>query len=97
MAWKKTYVCHDCGYAVEIYEGKGLFGQHIEQMMCPDCHTVQNIVVGGVIGDVAPSCRSTVNRLCLQCGSDKLTGWDYRTCPKCGGHMNQEGEKQFWT
>ena len=45
----------DCGYEAEIYEGKGLFGQHITPVSCPDCHTIQNLVVGGVIGDVAAS------------------------------------------
>ena len=55
MAWKRKYRCRECGYEAETYEGKGLFGQHITPVSCPDCHTIQNLVVGGVIGDVAPS------------------------------------------
>jgi len=68
------------------------------------------IVVGGIIADVAPSYRSEVGRLCLQCGSDKIRIWDkggnrdidnvvggYQTCPKCQGRMEETGEKEFWT
>ena len=55
------------------------------------------IVVGGIIADVAPSYRSEVGRLCLQCGSDKIRIWDKRTCPKCQGRMEKTGEKEFWT
>ena len=87
MAWKLKYRCKQCGYEAEVYEGRGLFRQEITAMSCPDCHTIQNIVVGGIIADVAPSYRSEVGRLCLQCG----------TCPKCQGEMEQTGEKEFWT
>ena len=66
-------------------------------MSCPDCHTVQNIVVGGIIADVAPSYRSEMGRLCLQCGSDRIRVWDMKTCPKCQGQMQYTGEKEFWT
>lgn|SRR5574344_338973 len=98
MAWKKIYKCKDCGYEAEVYEGSGLLGQHMEVVSCPDCKTVQNLVVGGVIGDVAPSFRSTVNRLCLRCGSDRIVKWDFKTCPKCGGDMQEVlGDKEFWT
>ena len=72
MAWKLRYRCKDCGYEAEMYEGRGLFRQQITAMSCPDCKTIQNIVVGGIIADVAPSYRSEVGRLCLQCGSDNL-------------------------
>ena len=54
MAWKLKYRCKDCGYEAEVYEGRGLFRQEITAMTCPDCKTVQNIVVGGIIADVAP-------------------------------------------
>ena len=54
MAWKLKYRCASCGYEAEIYEGRGLFRQQITPMSCPDCKTVQNIVVGGIIADVAP-------------------------------------------
>ncbi len=97
MAWKKKYKCLQCGYEVEVYDGKGLFGQHITAMTCPDCKTIQNIVVGGVIGDVAPSFNTEVGRLCLRCGSEKITIWDKHTCPKCGGKMEPTGEQEFWT
>lgn len=97
MAWKEKYRCRDCGYETDVYEGRGLFGQHISAMTCPDCHTIQNIVVGGVIGDVAPSFNSEVNRLCLRCGSNKIRKWDLHTCPKCGGEMTYTEEKEFWT
>jgi len=97
MAWKIVHRCSSCGYEAELYEGKGLFGQHIEAVSCPDCHTVQNLVVGGVIGDVAPSFRSTVNRLCLRCGSDRIEPWDGHTCPKCGGGMAATTDREFWT
>ncbi|SFF98153.1 hypothetical protein [Prevotella sp. KH2C16] len=97
MAWKRIYICKQCGYETEVYEGKGLFGQHITPMTCPECHTVQNIVVGGVIGDVAPSYRTEAGRLCLRCGSDKIKVWNLHTCPKCGGEMKVTNEKEFWT
>lgn len=97
MAWKKTYRCESCGYQAEDYEGKGLFRQSITSVSCPDCHTIQNIVVGGIIADVAPSYRSEVGRLCLNCGSDNIRIWDKKTCPKCQGKMIITGEKSFWT
>jgi Zn finger protein HypA/HybF involved in hydrogenase expression len=97
MAWKIKYKCEQCGYEAEIYEGRGLFGQHITAMSCPECHTIQNIVVGGVIGDVAPSFNSEVNRLCLRCGSDRIRIWNMHTCPACGGEMHKTGNQEFWT
>ena len=87
MAWKLKYRCRQCGYEAEVYEGRGLFRQEITAMTCPDCQTIQNIVVGGIIADVAPSYRSEVGRLCLQCGSDNIKLWDKHTCPKCQGEM----------
>ena len=97
MAWKRKYRCRQCDYEAEIYEGKGLFGQHITPVSCPDCHTIQHLVVGGVIGDVAPSFRSEVGRLCLRCGSENIRIWDGSTCPKCGGKMADTEEQEFWT
>ena len=88
MAWKLKYRCEQCGYEAEVYEGRGLFRQEITAMSCPDCKTIQNIVVGGIIADVAPSYR---------CGSDNIRKWDKHTCPKCQGEMEQTGEKEFWT
>ena len=70
-------------------------GQQITAMSCPDCKTIQNIVVGGIIADVAPSYRSEVGRLCLQCGSDNIRIWDMKTCPKCQGEMEYTGEICF--
>ena len=97
MAWRKTYQCVACGYRTEVYEGLGLFQQKIVPMTCPDCKTIQNIVVGGIIGDVAPSYRSEAGRLCLQCGSQDIKVWDYKHCPKCQGTMEATGEAEFWT
>lgn len=97
MASIKKYRCAQCAYEADIYEGKGLFGQHITAVSCPDCRTIQQLVVGGIIGDVAPSFRSEVGRLCLNCGSDRIKIWDLHTCPKCGGHMAETGDEQFWT
>ena len=97
MAWKLKYRCTACGYEAEVYEGRGLFRQQITPMSCPDCKTIQNIVVGGIIADVAPSYRSEVGRLCLNCGSDNIRIWDRHTCPKCQGQMEATGEKEFWT
>ena len=97
MAWKRKYRCKSCGYVAEVYDGRGLFRQQITAMSCPDCKTIQNLVVGGIIADVAPSFRSEVGRLCLQCGSDNISIWDMKTCPKCQGEMEQTGEKEFWT
>ena len=54
-------------------------------------------VVGGVIGDAAPSFNSIVGRLCLRCVSDRIRKWDLQTCPKCGGKMTPTGEHEFWT
>ncbi len=97
MAWKKKYRCEACGYEAEAYEGRGLFRQQISAMSCPDCKTIQNIVVGGIIADVAPSYRSEVGRLCLNCGSDKIRLWDGKTFPKGKGRMEETVEKEFLT
>ncbi len=97
MAWKKKYRCTSCGYEADVYEGRGLFQQQITAVTCPDCHTIQNIVVGGVIADVAPSFRSEVGRLCLRCGSDRIRIWDHHTCPQCQGQMQETGDREFWT
>lgn len=83
MAWKLKYRCKRCGYEAEVYEGRGLFRQQITSIICSDCKTVQNIVVGGIIADVAPSYRSEVGRLCPKCGSEHIRIWNKRTCPKC--------------
>ena len=97
MSWKKNYRCTQCGYEADVYEGRGLFRQQIVAVTCPDCHTIQNMVVGGIIGDVAPSFNSTVGRLCLNCGSDNIRLWNLKTCPQCGGTMEFTGKKEFWT
>ena len=97
MAWKKQYRCGSCGYTAEAYEGRGLFRQEIVTVSCPDCKTIQHLVVGGIIADVAPSFRSEVGRLCLRCGSDPIRVWDKKTCPRCGGVMSYTGEQEFWT
>lgn len=97
MAQKKKYKCIRCGYEADVYEGTGLFGQHITPVSCPDCHSIQHLVVGGVIGDVAPSFRTETGRLCLKCGSDNIKVWDRKTCPRCGGVMRETGEAEFWT
>ena len=80
-----------------MYEGRGLFRQQITAMTCPDCKTIQNIVVGGIIADVAPSYRSEVGRLCLQCGSDHIRIWDMKTCHKYQGNMEETGVKEVRT
>ena len=49
MAWKLKYRCDGCGYEAEVYEGRGLFRQEITAMMCADCKSIQNIVVGGTL------------------------------------------------
>lgn len=97
MAWKLTYRCRRCGYEAEVYEGRGLFRQQITPVNCPDCRTIQNIVVGGIIADVAPSYRSEVGRLCPNCGSDHIKIWNMKTCPQCNGEMEDTGKKEFWT
>jgi len=97
MAWKLKYRCAACGYEAQVYEGRGLFRQEIAAMLCHDCKSIQNIVVGGIIADVAPSYRSEVGRLCLNCGSSNISLWDRKTCPKCQGKMEKTGEKDFWT
>ena len=74
-----------------------IFNKTQEAVSCPNCKTIQNIVVGGIIADVAPSYRSEVGRLCLECGSDKIRIWDKKTCPRCQGLMEETGEKEFWT
>ena len=52
MAWKLKYRYDVCGYEAEVYEGRGLFRQQITAVSCPDCRTIQNIVVGGIIADL---------------------------------------------
>ena len=97
MAVKLKYRCRSCGYETDVYEGRGMFNQKITPMSCQDCCSIQNIVVGGIIADVAPSFRSEAGRLCLQCGSRNIRIWDMKTCPKCQGQMEDTGEKDFWT
>ncbi|MCH3993578.1 MAG: hypothetical protein WCS17_13255 [Prevotella sp.] len=97
MAWKRKYRCSKCGYEADTYEGKGFLGQEIDMVSCPDCHTLQPLVVGGIIGDAAPSFNSLVGRLCLNCGSARIKKWDGHTCPKCGGEMLKVGKRQYWT
>lgn len=97
MAWKKEYICTQCGYKAYTYDGRGFMGQKIVSMSCPDCKSIEPLVVGGVIGNVAQSFNSNVGRLCLRCGSDKIREWDEHTCPKCGGEMKETGNKEFWT
>ena len=97
MSKKKIFRCQECGYETVIYEGRGFMGQHIEAMSCADCRNIVPLVVGGVIGDAAPSFNSLVGRLCLRCGSDRIHRWDMHTCPKCGGRMLPSGEEEFWT
>ena len=55
MAQRKTYRCKQCGYECYDYEGTGFMRQHIVSVSCPDCHTIQPLVVGGIIGNNAPS------------------------------------------
>ena len=97
MSRKKTLRCQLCGYEVELYEGRGLFQQQIIAIECCDCHTIQNIVVGGIIGEVAPSFNSEAGRLCPQCSSINIRRWNLHTCPKCGGEMTATGKDEFWT
>lgn len=97
MAWKHTYRCNNCGYSAEVYEGMGHFRQKISAIYCPECNSIQNIVVGGIIADVAPSFSSEVGRLCPNCGNDNIRLWDMHTCPKCQSQMRKTDEKEFWT
>lgn len=97
MAWKHTYRCNNCGYEAEIYEGRGHFRQKISAIYCPECNNIQNIVVGGIIADVAPSFSSEVGRLCPKCGYENIRLWDMHTCPKCKGEMQKTDEREFWT
>lgn len=79
-----------------MYEGRGFFNQHITMVVCHECHSVQPLVVGGIIGDIAPSFSSECGRLCPRCGSDDISIWDGHTCPRCGETMAAEGEADFW-
>ncbi len=97
MAIKKKYKCIKCGYEADIYEGVGFMGQHIVTMSCPDCHTLQPLVVGGAIGDAAPSFQSEAGRLCLNCGSNRIYKWNGKTCAKCGATMTDSQQNEFWT
>lgn len=72
-------------------------GQRVVAVSCRDCKSVQPLVVGGIIGDVAPSFSSIVGRLCLQCGSENIREWDGHTCPRCGGCMIRKPGREFWT
>lgn len=53
MAHIIKYKCEACSYETDVYEGRGFMGQHIEMITCPDCKTIQPLVVGGVIADSA--------------------------------------------
>ena len=54
MGFIRKYKCVACGYEADIYEGKGFMGQTIEMVSCADCHSVQPLVVGGVIRRCCP-------------------------------------------
>ena len=95
MSQKKIFRCQDCGYETEVYEGRGFMGQHIEAMSCPDCRNIVPLVVGGVIGDAAPSFNSLVGRLCLRCGSDRIHRWDMHTCPNAEERCTPRVKKNF--
>lgn len=97
MAWKCKFRCEGCGYEADVFEGRGFFNQKVLTTTCPSCQTLQPMVVGGVIGDVAPSFNSEAGRLCLRCGSADIRIWDMQTCPKCGCRMSPTGEQEFWT
>lgn len=97
MAEVKTYKCASCGYECKHYSGRGFFGQKISSVVCMSCKTVQQITVGGIIADVAPSFSSEYGRLCPNCMSQNLTIWDEKTCPRCGGTMFASSESEFWT
>lgn len=97
MSWKRQYRCARCGYEAGIYEGKGFMGQKIVTVACLDCHTLQPLVLGGVVGQSAPLFNTMVDRLCLNCGSSHIREWDGETCPRCGGTMKPTGEREFWT
>ena len=95
MSQKKIFRCQDCGYETEVYEGRGFMGQHIEAMSCPDCRNIVPLVVGGVIGDAAPSFNSLVGRLCLRCGSDGFTGGICILAQSAGARCNPLAKKSF--
>ena len=96
MSKKQSYRCSDCGYSVDVYEGRGFFNQHITMIVCKECRSVHPIVVGGIIGDIAPSFNSECGRLCPHCGSAEIAIWNGNTCPRCGGTMTADGEPDFW-
>lgn len=96
MADKQKYVCQQCGYEAEVYSGRGFFNQHISQVQCNHCHTVQNLTVGGIIAEMVPSFGSEFGRLCPNCMSQHITLWDGHTCPKCQHKMLPTGKKEFW-
>lgn len=93
----RKFKCKTCAYEAGVYEGKGFMGQTIEMVSCAECHSLQPLVVGGVIGDAAPSFRTLVGRICLNCGSDKIKQWNGHTCPQCSGEMEDTGAREFWT
>ena len=97
MARKIQMKCPKCGLKAERYDGKGLFGQRIVSVVCHDCKSVQQLVVGGVIGEVAPSFSSVTGRLCPHCGSADISLWDGCTCPYCHVMMEKDGNPVFWT
>lgn len=97
MGFIRKYKCTTCSYEADIYEGKGFMGQTIEMVMCCDCNSIQPLVVGGVIGDAAPSFRTLIGRLCLNCGSEKIIKWDGHFCPQCKGKMEDIGNREFWS
>ena len=93
MSKKKIFRCQECGYETVIYEGRGFMGQHIEAMSCPDCRNIVPLVVGGVIGDAAPSFNSLVGRLCLRCGSEGFTSGICTHAPNAGAGCNPLAKK----
>lgn len=96
MAKLLHFKCESCNYTTKVYIGKGFWGQHITMVTCPDCQTIQPLVIGGVIGDAAPSFNTEVGRLCLNCGSANIRPWNMKTCPKCQKEMNPTREETFW-
>ena len=60
---KPMFVASDVAAMLGYSNRYDAINRHCKGMFCPDCRNIVPLVVGGVIGDAAPSFNSLVGRL----------------------------------
>lgn len=95
MGSKYEFQCTNCGYTVCV-SGKKDYGFRavVETMVCGDCHTLTDILIGaygkdGLTGD--PDYDNDIG-VCPGCRGRNLSKWPkLHPCPKCGARMDNIG------